>query len=274
MLMNRSLAAELGRQTLQILAAGRYTAPSGAAIDIADPLRKAVEGTVSYPPDRPAPAVAPGDRSTHFEVNNETTLAAARRLVEAGRRPAALNFASANNPGGGFLTGARAQEESLVRSSDLYVCLSGNPMYDFHRRQRDPLYSDYVLHSPDVPVFRTDEGDLLEKPYLCSFATSPAVNAGAVLQRDPTRRPAVRDAMRSRVAKVLAVAAAHGHDTLVLGAWGCGVFGNDPAEVAELFREALAGPFRGLFAHVVFAIVDWSDDRYFLGPFRRSFVAG
>ena len=65
---------------------------------------------------------------------------------------------------------------------------------------------------------------------------------GVVLDRDPGRRPAVREAMRERVAKVLAVAAHHGHTELVLGAWGCGVFGNDGREIAELFRDALAGP--------------------------------
>jgi len=72
---------------------------------------------------------------------------------------------------------------------------------------------------------------------------------------------------------VLAIAAAHGYPDLVLGAWGCGAFGNDPHRTAASFREALAGPFAGRFARVVFAITDWSPERLFLGPFRDAFAA-
>ncbi|MCZ7684092.1 MAG: TIGR02452 family protein [Sandaracinaceae bacterium] len=70
---------------------------------------------------------------------------------------------------------------------------------------------------------------------------------------------------------MLAVAAHHGHDALVLGAWGCGVFRNDPTEVAGLFGEALEGRFAGAFARVVFAVLDSSEERRFIGPFERRF---
>src|SRR5205823_7936071 len=118
--------------------------------------RRAVQGTRSYPPDHALIKVEPGNTPTRFEVANETTLAAARRLLTAGLRPVALNFASATAPGGGFLSGARAQEESLARSSGLYACLVGNAMYEFHRPRHDPMYTHYAIYSPDVPVFRTD----------------------------------------------------------------------------------------------------------------------
>ena len=93
-----------------------------------------------------------------------------------------------------------------------------------------------------------------------------------VLERDRTRRPEVHAAMAERVGKVLTLAALHGHETAVLGAWGCGVFGNDPAEVAGLFRDALAGPFRGTFARVLFAVLDTTADRRTVGPFLRAFA--
>ena len=112
-------------------------------------------------------------RTLSIELANETTLVASRRLVDAGYRPVALNVALAKHPGGGFLTGARAQEESLARSSALFACLDGNPMYDFHRARQDPMYSDYALYSPDVPVIRADDGTLLDDPYMCSFVTCP-----------------------------------------------------------------------------------------------------
>jgi uncharacterized protein (TIGR02452 family) len=57
----------------------------------------------------------------------------------------------------------------------------------------------------------------------------------------------------------------------VLGAWGCGAFRNDPARTARDFREALLGPFLGAFREIAFAVVDWSPERRFLGPFRAAF---
>jgi uncharacterized protein (TIGR02452 family) len=77
--------------------------------------------------------------------------------------------------------------------------------------------------------------------------------------------------MRERIDKVLTIAALHGHQALVLGAWGCGAFGNDAEEIADLFRAALTGRFGDVFARVVFAITDWSADRRFIGPFQRAF---
>ena len=79
-----------------------------------------------------AGAAWPGIRRTEITVVNETTLTAARRLAMAGNVPVALNFASATLPGGDFLDGALGQEESLTRSTGLYACLLGNPMYDFN----------------------------------------------------------------------------------------------------------------------------------------------
>jgi uncharacterized protein (TIGR02452 family) len=269
--MKRTTAALLGRETVRFLEGGRYTNPAGEVVEIADMVAASVAGTVSYPPKASVPQVSAGSHTTNIEVRNESTLVAARRFVEAGHRPVALNFASAKHPGGGFLGGALAQEESLARSSGLYACLAGNPMYDFHKAQRDPMYSNYAIYSPDVPVIRQDEGELLAQPYLCSFITSPAVNAGEVLARGPRREAEIRDAMDTRIRKILAIAAAHGHDTLILGAWGCGVFRNDGEEIAKLFQQAIGGKFHGVFARINFAVLDWSAERRFIGPFQRAF---
>jgi uncharacterized protein (TIGR02452 family) len=271
MQISRERAAKLGQETVRILREGQYRSETGALVELGGLRQRAVEGTRSYPPDVPLPPVGHGDRATRIEVTNETTLAAARRLVDQGLRVAALNFASARHPGGGFLNGSRAQEESLARSSGLYACLVGNPMYEFHQAQHDALYTNYAIYSPDVPVIRTDEGTLLDQPWPCSFITSPAVNAKVVLDRDRSRREEIQKAMEQRIHKVLAIAAAHGHPALVLGAWGCGVFGNDTQEIADLFAKALAGSFRGVFEQITFAIIDGSEDQKFLGPFRRVF---
>ena len=264
----RELAAQYGQQAVQIIQQGAYRAPSGRMVSIADLVERSVQGTVSYAPDRLLPQTRVGSYQTRIEVANETTLAAVQRLRESGHHPAALNFASATHPGGGFLSGARAQEEYLARSSGLYACLQMNPMYGYHRGRHDPLYTDYVIYSPAVPVFRADDGTLLETPYTVGMITSPAVNAAAL---PPERHAEIGPAMWLRILKVLSAGIAHGHDSIVLGAWGCGAFGNDGAEIARLFRQALGENFQGAYSKVIFAILDWSREKRFIGPFQRAF---
>lgn len=276
-LMARKPAAELARKTVEILARGRYEV-GGKGVFLEDDLARAVEQTEEYPPERPLRRPAGPGRPTRFEATDESTLDAARRLASEGHAPCALNFASAKNPGGGFLNGARAQEESLARSSGLYPCLSGREMYDFHRHQGDPLYSSWVIYSPRVPVFRDNDGALLDPPYACSFLTSPACNAGVACERagkggEARARGKIRGAMVERVERVLGVAAENNERALVLGAWGCGVFRNDAEEIAGLFEQALRGPFAGVFDRVIFAVLDFSAEQRFLGPFTKRFGA-
>jgi uncharacterized protein (TIGR02452 family) len=274
-IMARKPAAELARKAVEIVASGRYEA-GGRVVHIRDDVERAIEETVEYPPDV-APRWSRGEEiPTRYEATPESSLDAAQRLVNEGESPCILNFASAKNPGGGFLNGARAQEESLARSSALHACLSGREMYDHHRSRSDPLYTSWVIYSPAVPVFFSNEGEVLDPPYRASFLTSPACNAGVALERvgrsgEASVRAAVQRAMRERVERVLGVAAAHQERALVLGAWGCGVFRNDPEEIAERFKEALDGPFRSVFSRVIFAVLDTSGDQRTLGPFPRRF---
>jgi uncharacterized protein (TIGR02452 family) len=272
--VSRELAKALGLEIVEILKSGRYVAVSGKQVEVHTKVHDAVRKTVSYPPEDDVPAITQRPGPTLVEVKNETTLASARYLISKGFKPAALNFASAVSPGGGFLSGARAQEEYLSRSSALYACIRHNEMYSYHRVRKDPFYSDYVIYSPDVPILRNDDGELLDEPYLCSIITSPAVNASAVLKYARNRLEEIGAAMRNRIIKVLAVAQIHGHNALVLGAWGCGAFGNDGHLVAQLFRKSLQVDFCGTFEHVVFAITDRSSDRRFIGPFNRAFDGG
>jgi uncharacterized protein (TIGR02452 family) len=195
---------------------------------------------------------------------------------EIDSNPLCLNYASARNPGGGFLSGSQAQEESLARSSGLYPCIAQmTEMYEHNRRLATCLYSDYMVYSPAVPVFRQDDGRLLENPYKAAFITAPAVNARAVRANERDRVNLLRPTMQARLNRLLWVAAEHQHLTLILGAWGCGVFDNDPQMVATLFAHALSegGPFSGYFKHIVFAVFDRSKDQKDLKAFRQCFEA-
>lgn len=267
---------EIAAINARIAEQGSYTTDEDVTVSIRAALDAAVRGTVSY---------APGDvvevprvqRVTSFAVTGEGSLQGARRLHrEGGGRIAVLNFASARNPGGGYLGGARAQEEDLCRGSLLHPCLLQAPdYYAAHRASSDLLYSHRVIWSPDVPVHRGDDGRLLASPCPVSFLTSPAPNAGEILRRDPDAGERIRTALQERAARVLAVAARHDVRRLVLGAWGCGVFRNDPRDVAAAFHAHLGagGAFSSAFDHVLFAVWDRSADSVNRAAFAARFGA-
>ncbi|HEX5568258.1 MAG TPA: TIGR02452 family protein [Streptomyces sp.] len=269
----------IAKQTEDIVRRGRYTTPGGREVSIAAAVAAAMDGTRMFGPEPvPVPDAMAGDAgetSTVFEVTGESSLEAARRLVGEGPElVAVLNFASARNPGGGYLNGAQAQEEALCRSSALYACLLRAPdYYAQHRAEPSTFYSDRVIHSPGVPVFRDDRGTLLDEPFHVGFLTSPAPNAGVIRRRTPEEADRIPGALLVRAERVLEVAAAHDYRGLVLGAWGCGVFQNDPAVVAGAFRTHLTGSgrFTDRFAHVVFAVLDRSPDSPTRTAFHRAF---
>jgi uncharacterized protein (TIGR02452 family) len=242
----------IAHETVSIVERGWYEGPEGGVVDIADAVTRSVAGTRLHLPGDELPEPVPAAGPPVIEVTGESSLYAARRV---GGAVACLNFASARNPGGGFLTGAQAQEESLARASALYASLREAPdFYAFHRAQRSLLYTDRVIYSPGVPVFRTDRGRFLTEAYDIAFLTSAAPNRAMITRYQPELLPDVRGALARRAARVLRVAAAHGHRELILGAWGCGVFGNDPGEVARVFAETLRdSPW---FDRVVFAVLD------------------
>lgn len=262
----RDKATSLGRSAVEAIYNGYYSTEDNARVEWGHLVRGAHLAKMSIPPELIIPEsqhVKLAD--TWVQVTNETTLAAAKRLVESGLRPLALNFANGVVPGGGFLDGARAQEEVLCRSSALYHTLIGDPMYEAHRQRQLPDFSDWVIYSPNVPVFRTDIGMNLPHPWLLSFLTCAAPYAPAIGQ------PQSGDLLQKRILRVLSIARSYHYEDLVLGAWGCGAFGNDPHRTARDFRRALEVEFNESFANVVFAIVDWSEERRFLGPFREMF---
>ncbi len=264
--LERSFAAELGRGAIRAVQKGSYLLPDGTRIDWSDAVAACKGAVRSIPPSAELPLPLSGQRfhTTWVRVSNQTTSVAARVMHLAGRRPLVLNFANGIQPGGGFLIGARAQEEVLCRSSALHATLEGDSMYEVHRKRPVPDFSSWAILSPRVPVFRTDAGvsipwwplDILT----CAAPYAPRIGQQCSAQL-----------LQLRIERVLQIAAAFGYRNLVLGAWGCGAFGNDPFRTAHDFREALQRRFGGVFEEVVFAITDWTEDRRFLGPFRDTF---
>ncbi len=274
--MSRDKRKGIAEDTLQILDQGYYTNALGQRVDIQDAQRYAEQHTHLYTPDESDRlleqfASANNTLDTEFEVAHQTTLDGARALIDAGyENPFVLNFASAKNPGGGFLGGSQAQEESIARATGLYPCqLKAETYYQTHRNMRSCMYTDHMIYSPGVPILKDESGQLHDQPYIASILTSAAVNTGVVKRREPERIPEVSVIMERRIKKVLAIAHNHQHDVLVLGAWGCGVFQNDPQEIAALFEKVLKNDFKGVFHKILFAI--FASNERFITPFQAKF---
>jgi len=264
--ISRGVAYELGHSAVKISRQGFYPLPEGQVIKIRESVQAACNAKISIPPEM---ALPPSQHTkfleTNIQVTNETTFQAAFRLIKSGRKPLALNFANGVHPGGGFLYGAKAQEEVLCRSSALYETLLDDPMYEEHASRPTPDSTSWSIYSPDVPVFRTDGGAFLPEPWLLSFITCAAPVASSI------GKEVAAPLLKARIHRVLSIAEVYNYSSLVLGAWGCGAFGNDPLQTAQDFRHALENEFSGSFSEIVFAITDWSPNRKFLGPFRDAF---
>lgn len=259
----RTLNVKIAKETLEVIKQKGYTSPNGEKVDISDALDAALAGTTlwkSIPEIKDYMLISPV-----LEVTNETTAQAAVRLLASGKENlAALNFASARNPGGGFLAGAIAQEEDLSRASGLYACIKSKPIfYNENILCDDTLYTHNVIYSPKVPFFRDEYNRFLEKPYELSIISAPAPN----LRGQSLNEDIVYDTLCHRAIKILRIAEAYGHKNIILGAWGCGAFGNDPKVVAEVFMWALKTI--SSFEHVCFAVYDNRPEAPIFNTFKN-----
>ncbi len=265
------------RDVLRVLDEGGYKSAGGSWVAIAHKQGAAESGTRLYTPEE-LERLRAGDSGVLegpiVEVIDATTSKAAQSLAADGP-VVLLNFASARNPGGGFLGGARAQEEELCRCSGLYRTLITQPeYYRVNREQSSLLYTDHLIYSPDVPFFRMSAHEpWLDRLFLASVITSPAPNAGAIRQNNPKETLAIESTFVRRWMNVLAVAHDQGHRVIVLGAWGCGAFRNDPLVAARTAATAIESPrFGGAFDRIVFAIPSLgTQSAWNLLAFQRQF---
>ena len=199
------------------------------------------------------------DDGSKICVVSGTTLETARKYMQFGRT-AVLNFANPQYPGGGALQGAMAQEECLCRSSNLYLCLNSvtvfEDFYFYHKKLGHNFFSDRLIYTRDVTVFKDDS----EIPELLPNSKRFCVDvitcaAPYIVKRKYTNRAALKELFKSRIKNIFEAAIDNGVAVLVLGAFGCGAFGNPPEVVAEAFHEVIDGNgYKDCFNKIVFAI--------------------
>ena len=199
------------------------------------------------------------DKMCNISVVNMDSYQAGRQYENA----LVMNFANAHNPGGGFLMGATAQEESLCRCSTLYASINSakaGEMYRYNNTHPCRVESDYMLISPKVAVFRDENYELMNNPVVLAVVTAPAPNrrGAALIASDKL----IEDTFIRRIRIILLAAAEYGYKNLVLGAWGCGAFGNSPSKVANYFKEVIIDEEYGkCFDEICFAIYGKENGR-------------
>lgn len=200
-------------------------------------------------------------------ISPNTTFAEARKYVKYGK-VAVLNFANPVYPGGGVEFGAIAQEECLCRSSNLYACLSDRRLYDdyygYHKNLHNHFYSDRLIYSPGVMVFKDDSYIPKKLPrwkwFNVDVITCAAPYSGASKYINST---VLVRLFEKRIISIMESALDNDVDTIVLGAFGCGAFKNPPRLVAQAFKTVIdEHQYRRKFKNIVFAIKEESEKDY------------
>ena len=284
----RSLLTKVFTHNLDIFRDGAYRTESGRVVTL--PVSGAfVENSqlFSAPIQLPAEYIK---ADTQLSVLNVDCIIATRDLVEQGFNPAVLNMASLYHPGGGVLQGSGAQEEELCRRSTLAISLyqfslPGGRYGDLadmvgvkRRAERYPMDNTYGgIYSPGITFFRGTQEEgyvLLEETFKAAVISVASLNYnpkhGHNILDNGNIPESDKPVLKEKIRTILRIGALKGHDSLVLGALGCGAFCTPPAQMARLFHEVLDEPeFDGRFRKIIFAIIDSPSSNNFK-PFKKE----
>jgi uncharacterized protein (TIGR02452 family) len=270
--MNR---IEIAEETLKIQNQGYYEF-DGKKVEFLEQQKKSEDESFLINPDEASQLVRDVQLSinetvTTYKLVNQSVIETILEVNRTGIEDiAVLNFASARNPGGGFLHGAMAQEEALAATSGLYnTLLRHKDYYEKNRSCNTAMYTNHAIYSPEVVFFRDAKFDLIASPIKASVLTLPAVNMGQVVLQDEDIEKA-KMVMKDRMRLSLAIFAHQKKRNLILGAYGCGVFRNDPKDISLWWKELLENEGYGcFFDEIVFAVLDKSKARNNIAAFER-----
>lgn len=217
--------------------------------------------------------------SRYFCVNEDSfSVALSIKEREPDERVLVLNFANPLNPGGGVRRGARAQEEDLCRKSSLLLALedaSAGEYYRYNSILGSMPGSDAMIMNPTVEIIKDLNGELMDETTVVSVMTcaAPVISRGlfGMGQED------FEELFFNRIVSTIKVAAYYRYKYLVLGAWGCGAFGNDAKIVANLYYKAFEEvkhkdiALKKLFKEIYFAVLDHSANKYNFNSFAEYF---
>lgn len=199
--------------------------------------------------------------STDIEIENIDTVSAALRECKEGHRVLILNMANARKPGGGWRSGAKAQEEDLFRCTDLHATLTED-LY--------PMDRDEVIYTPRAHILRDASYQDLDEPVEIGVMSVAARQNPMTTMRGTLPRH-IRYETEDKISLIYHIAAIQKYDCLILGALGCGAFNNPPHDIAEIFCD-VTNDYIQRFTKVIFAV---KSDKYNVNceVFQQSFLA-
>lgn len=223
--------------------------------------------------------------SARIVLRNQDTLEAAFDLHQHRRvdeKPVlVLNFANPHRPGGGIRAKPGTQEEHLCVKTTLLCSLETEEAWPFYQTNLDcgtQAQTDMILYSPNTVVIRNPDLSLREDPFPIAVMTASAPIASRM---EPEELPKLEEILRNRIYGMIRTAAEEGYTRLVLGAWGCGNFGNDPDLVARLFQQILREQdpsaetgLASCFEEIIMAVFDPSIEQIRYQNFARYFSEG
>lgn len=267
----RALRRQVWKSTVDIVQSGEYVSANGPSVQLDREAIEEARKRADFHPDTRELKIRAAERGqeTQCYAIEADCLETSRLLQSAGYHPAVLNMANRHNPGGGVQGGSGAQEENVFRRTTAFASLF--QYSDLARDYGVPVNGDFSypipresggIYTPALLAFRSSESTgyyLLDRPYAVNLITVPAINRPDTETRDGELLIAnhMVEATREKIRAILRIGFFHGHDSLVLSAFGCGAFANPPGHVARLFREVLnEEEFNNAFRLIVFAIID------------------
>ena len=276
---SKNIRIEVYKHNMEIFKAWKYESPSGKMIDLIGTRQELLDATKVYREEVSATKIPVRYATTQTGCANEDCLVVAKQLIDLGLNPAVLNLADAYQACGMYNSGSSAQEESLCRASTLSLTLyqyynkmwakkAGVPLRPISAYPMDIHFGG--IYSPGVTVFRDNQKTgfaLREEPYQTAFISLAALNFRPDDKAKINNReycadngdftPEGEQIMFDKIRTIYRIALLNGHDSLVLGAFGCGVFQLKPELVAKYFKQILdEDEFRGKFHTIVFAMLE------------------
>lgn len=246
-----------------------------------DETQKTIKSTIFYNNDISIEGIEKNILPAKVLVTRNSSFDAAREYITD--KVAVLNFASATTPGGGVTKGSSAQEECLCRCSNLYNVINTkscfNNFYTPHRNSGNALHNDDIIYSKDVIIFKKDDYTTLDpsdwKNVDVITCAAPNLKEKPANDMNPNESEHIDisdddlfELHVKRARKIFNAAVINKAEVLILGAFGCGAFRNDPEIVARAYKKVL-DEYKKYFKYIEFAVYCNEYDTTNYDTFKR-----
>lgn len=248
---------------------------------LSDETQKTIKSTIFYNDDISINGIEKNTLPAKVLVTRNSSFDAAREYITD--KVAVLNFASATNPGGGVTKGSSAQEECLCRCSNLYNVINTkscfNNFYTPHRNSGNALHNDDIIYSKDVIIFKKDDYTTLDpsdwKNVDVITCAAPNLKEKPANEMNPNESEHIDisdddlfELHVKRARKIFNAAVVNKVEVLILGAFGCGAFRNNPEVVAKAYKKVL-DEYKKYFKYIEFAVYCNEYDTTNYDTFKR-----